>query len=114
MTMKCEKCEEMGYPQEGMTGMCEFCGGIYCFGHLNINRHNCKIRTVTPGKVERATSLLNSELLEVSRLLLAELKQTIDDIGGCDHTANVCCCEQIRLADRAESVISKLDLLEEI
>ena len=41
---KCKVCDERGFPVEGMTGQCKFCGEIYCFGHLSIKSHNCTPR----------------------------------------------------------------------
>lgn len=39
---RCDECEKMGCPVEGMTGQCRYCGNVYCFGHLGIKSHNCE------------------------------------------------------------------------
>lgn len=109
--MKCEECKRLGCPTEGMTGMCEFCGGVYCFSHLSINSHDCQIRTLIPDKLEKASELLDEELKEVCKLLLAEVKDVLEDSGGCDHSVGVCWCDTVRIVDRASSVFSKIEKL---
>ena len=40
----CLYCKEKGFPPEGMTKQCEYCGGIYCFGHSLPRSHSCTYR----------------------------------------------------------------------
>ena len=110
--MNCEECEKRGCPTEGMTGMCEFCGAVYCFGHLDINSHDCAVRTMLPDKLEKANGLLYRELKEVSKLLLNEVKETLKESGECDHSVGVCWCDTVRIADRATGVLRKIERLE--
>ena len=110
--MECKECEKRGCPTEGMTGSCEFCGDVYCFGHLDINSHDCKIRTMIPGKLEKAEELLNEELKNVCKLLLTEVEEVLKDSGGCDHSVGVCWCDTTSLVDRSSSVLHKIELLQ--
>jgi hypothetical protein len=46
----CLFCKENNFPPEGMTGQCEYCGGIFCFGHLGYEVHKCSFRIKSPSK----------------------------------------------------------------
>ena len=48
-----------------------------------------------------------SELLTVAEQMLDELKQYYEELGGCDHSAGICCCSVARLIDHAEEVIKR-------
>lgn len=42
---------------------------------------------------------------ELARNVLRDLKQNIEDIGGCDHSVGICCCDQIRTVEEFAEVI---------
>ena len=46
------------------------------------------------------------ELIEVVESLLTVAKQTLKDIGGCDHSVGICCCDLIRKIEVAEEVLN--------
>ena len=46
---------------------------------------------------------------ELLKLAVAELKITIEDIGGCDHTVGICCCSLANLIDDIDKVIAKAE-----
>lgn len=52
---------------------------------------------------------LVQELLASHRELIDEAQQTLQDIGGCDHSANVCCCGLIRKIENAVEVALKVE-----
>ncbi len=55
----CRFCREHDYPPEGMTTQCKHCGGIFCFGHMNPDIHNCTY--IIKGRV---VSTSNSKKIE--------------------------------------------------
>lgn len=49
------------------------------------------------------------DLLRLLKENLVALKQNIEDIGGCDHPVNICCCDLVHLADDTQSAIEKAE-----
>lgn len=41
--------------------------------------------------------------------LLAEAKDTLEDIGPCDHESNACVCELVRKIEEASRLISEIE-----
>lgn len=48
-------------------------------------------------------------LLRLLKENLVELRRTIEEIGGCDHPVNICCCGLVRLADDTDEAITKAE-----
>jgi hypothetical protein len=51
---------------------------------------------------------MNEELLAILKEMLPTWKEVVID-GGCDHSVGICVCPDIALADRAETVIKKIE-----
>ena len=49
----------------------------------------------------------NRRMLEALKLALPELKQTLDDIGACDHSVNICHCDLIRAIEAVSAALNK-------
>lgn len=47
------------------------------------------------------------ELVELLKAHLAHTTQSIKDIGGCDHSVGICCCDMIRDCDAASALLAK-------
>lgn len=43
------------------------------------------------------------------RNLLAEAKETLEAVGGCDHSVGICACELVRRIEHGEVVQKMLD-----
>lgn len=46
--------------------------------------------------------ILKAELRQLLRECRKELKQVVKDMGGCDHSVGVCCCDLIYLIERVD------------
>ena len=51
----------------------------------------------------------NGKLLEAAKLGLEIAKQTIHEVGGCEHDVNVCVCSLIQEAEIIETAIKNAD-----
>lgn len=47
------------------------------------------------------------ELVELLKAHLAHTTQSIKDIGGCDHSVGICCCDMIADCDVAQALLAK-------
>lgn len=49
---------------------------------------------------------VNAELVAVLRTMTKKVQAMVDEIGGCDHAADVCCCEDIMDLEEARAAIA--------
>lgn len=45
------------------------------------------------------------ELRNAAGDVLRAFRKTIEDLGGCDHSVGICCCEDIRKAERLTAAL---------
>jgi hypothetical protein len=49
----------------------------------------------------------HAELVGALKASTVELKQTLNDIGDCDHSVGICCCDLRMLIESNERILSK-------
>jgi len=47
------------------------------------------------------------DLFDALTMALEELKITLKEIGPCDHSVNICCCNLIRTIEKTEAALQK-------
>ena len=71
--------------------------GIGCVGTVQLLRRVVRLMN-TEGAIHKALS----GLVEMG-------EQTLKDMGGCDHSVNICCCQDQALVDQGRAVLKRLD-----
>lgn len=66
---------------------------------------------VDGSKIVRAVNS-HEALLEAAKLGLQEAKDTLEVVGGCDHSVNVCSCETQRRIEIIQAAISQAEAKE--
>ena len=73
-------------------------------------------RTVSGFKIGSETATANARIMALSPALLAnlkvatqDLKKYLEDIGGCDHSVGICCCDISRNLESALAVIAEAE-----
>ena len=54
---------------------------------------------------------MNQNEMEIFKKLTSNLKESLEDAGGCDHSVGICYCQDIQLIEDANNI---LDLRETI
>jgi len=68
------------------------------------------VRAIAQVKAENAALCLMEKNY---RMFLDELKNTLQEIGGCDHAINICVCHLIKLAEDSELALANLAAVRE-
>lgn len=78
-------------------------------GSLEVGCHSCFEEIVNENVAQRkeierkdAEIILLRNLLKASQI---ELKQLLEDCGGCDHSVGICACSLIRLIENNEEAL---------
>ena len=50
---------------------------------------------------------INAELVRALETVIPDCAQNIADIGGCDHSVNICCCDLIEHLEQARATLEK-------
>lgn len=72
--------------------------GGYCVARLNDK---------DPALLYEQISAL-PEITEKLKALAEKHAETIKDLGGCDHSVGICCCEDIRLVDETNALLKRI------
>lgn len=61
----------------------------------------------TADELAECRSAVADEVLALLERSLAVIQHDIDEIGGCDHSVGICCCELIHLADDIRAAMQR-------